>query len=295
MSLTTLAAVQNQIKGTEAAKATGTNQQIMSYIRTVTGRVLTYNFKFEPYFYTRKITPTKGIINSYRATLTLGDMLLECTSITVGGTSYSYGSQILPYPNDGTTPIRALRIASPSSGPLQTWYPCCTSPDTWFESIQVTGFWGMRTNYATMGFWDSGLTCPALTATQLSFTTQAFNGLDPYYRTPILSPGNLIRVDNELMEVTNTSANTTDLNVIRGAQGTTAVAHNNGTAIKVFEPEEDIQGVATDQAALLYARRGSYTEVQAGGVIVSYPSDLLASLRAAVQKYNYAPYAGGGN
>ena len=156
MALTTLAKVQSEIKGTEAAKATGTDQLLMQYIRTVSGRIATFKFDFEPLYATRRYTPTALNTNSYQKLLTLGDYLLEPKTITVNGVAGAWGTDILAYSNDGQSPTKTLRIANPSSGPLQSWYPRTVQPDAYYECIAVTGFWGMRENYLSQGFFASG-------------------------------------------------------------------------------------------------------------------------------------------
>lgn len=289
MAYTTLARVQAEIKGTEASKAIGTDQQLMGYIRTVTDRIRAFRYEFEPLYDTRRITPLPTDINSAMGLLSLGDYLLEPKTITVSGTSVTYGTDIVPYPNNGQTPIRTLRISDPRTAPINSWYGCY-SGNSYIDSIVIAGFWGMREYYTSMGFFDSGNTCPALTATQVTMVVQDVDGVDAYGRTPIFSPGNLIRIDDELMEVIKAiGAATNTLTVIRGARGTTAATHTLGTAIQIWEPEEDIANCATRQAALLYARRGAYQQVTSlpDGINVTYPSDLLAEVRATVQRFNY--------
>lgn len=288
MAYTTLARVQAEIKGTEANKAIGTDQLLMQYIRTVTNRIRAFKFEFEPYYDTRRITPFATNVNTPMGLLTLGADLLEPKTITVSGTSATYGTDIVPYPNDGQTPIRTLRISDPRTAPINSWYGCY-SGNSYIDSIVIAGFWGMREYYSSMGFFDSGNTCPALTATQVTMTVQDVDGVDVYGRTPIFSPGNLIRIDDELMEVIKAIGDTTNtLTVIRGARGTTAATHTIGTAIQVWEPEEDIVNCATRQVGLLYARRGAYQQITSlpDGVNVTYPSDLLAEVRATVQRFN---------
>ena len=91
------------------------------------------------------------------------------------------------------------------------------------------------------------------------------------------------------MEVVKVDTATKTLTVLRGAQNTTAAVHTIGTAIKIFEVEDDIVSVATRQAGLLYARRGAYMQITSypDGVSVQYPSDLLPELRATIQRYSY--------
>jgi hypothetical protein len=79
---------------------------------------------------------------------------------------------------------------------------------------------------------------------------------------------------------------TDTLTVFRGAGNTPKVAHSVGAPILVWEPEWEIMNMATRQACLLYARRGSYQETQVfpDGLAIKYPSDLLAEIRATLQQ-----------
>lgn len=287
---TTLDRVANEIKGTLTTAAPIVPQQIMGYIRTVTNRIRAFKYEFEPYYEVKKITPTRLNVNSIKGLLSLNEQLLEVLSLTVGGVSYIYGTDIVNEPDNGQSPIKTLRIADMWSGPLRSWYPCnIHSPADYYNSIVITGFYGMREYYAEQGFFDSAVTCPALTATQLSFVVSNVAGPDAYDRTPLFSPGNLLRIDNELIEVVKVGASTKTLTVRRGQRGTTAVTHMLGTSIRIWEPESDVVNAATRQAALLYARRGAYmqTTTYPDGIQVSYPSDLLAELRATVQRFAY--------
>lgn len=287
---TTVDRVKLELIGTAAYQATTTNQQIMAYIRAVTRRIDTYNFDFEPRYYTRKITPTPRNVNTYDNVLTLGDFLLEPLTIVSNGVTLTYGTDILNYPNDGEYPIQQLRIANPRSGPIRSWYPyqnVAQIADT-FESVEITGFWGMREYYNTDGFIDSGQTSPVMTSTQTSVVTSSAWGADALGATPLFSGGNLIRIDNELMDVIAADSAAKTLTLRRGVRGSTAATHTVGSIISLWYPEDDVVQEATRQAGLLYARRGSFqqTTIAPDGVTVSYPSDLLASLRAMIQRFN---------
>ncbi len=291
MAYTTLARVQSEIKGTEAAKATGTDQQLLGYIRTVTNRIRTFRFEFEPLYMTKRYTPSSMNTNEYLKLLSLGDYLLEPKVISVNGVAGAWGTDILAYPNDGQYPIKTLRIANPSSGPLRSWYPRTVQPDAYYECIAIQGFWGMRTEYASQGLFDSGQDVPVagLTATAATMVVADVVGPDIYNRTPLFSPGNLLRLDDELIEVVKVDTTTKTLTLLRGMRGTTAVAHLAGTAIQVWEVEPDIANCTTRQVGLLYERRASYQQITSypDGVNITYPSDLLAELRATIQRYAF--------
>jgi hypothetical protein len=290
MTYTTLDRVTNEIKGTLPSGTAVTAQQVMAYARTVTNRIRRFGYDFEPQYAAKKITPTRQNTNTFEGLLSLNAQLLEVVSLTVGGTAYSYGTDILSEPDNGQTPIRTLRIADPWSGTIYSWYPCnVDNPASYYNSIVISGFWGVREFYTEQGFFDSGITSPVMTAAQTTIIVSAVTGPDAYNRTPMFSPGNLIRVDNELIEVVAVDSATKTLTLLRGRNGTTAAAHLAGTAIKVWEPEPDIVSAATRQTCLLYARRGSYTQTTTypDGISVSYPSDLLAELRATIQRFEY--------
>lgn len=287
---TTFDKVRAELIGTAAYQATGTQQQIMSYIRTVTRRIDTYKFDFEPRYYTRLITASQRNINSYDNVLTLGDYLLEPLAISSNGVTLVYGTDVLNYPNDGEYPIQQLRLANPRSGPVRNWYPYQNVANCGqvFETISITGFWGIRQYYNTDGFIASGQTSPVMTDSQTTIITSGAWGNDAFDAIPLFSPGNLIRIDNELMDVIAADEATMTLTLRRGIRGSTAVAHTVGSTIQLWYPEDDVVQEATRQAALLYARRGAFqqTTISPDGVTVSYPSDLLASLRAMIQRFN---------
>lgn len=281
--------VQSEIKGTEANQGAANRQLVMRYIRSVSRRIDTYGFNFEPRFYTRKITPSPANTQLAMGLLSLGDNLLEPTLISVAGITYAYNTDILAYPDQGMTPIQTLRISNLCVGLPFSWYGCSGCNN--FENIQITGFWGMRTYYNKYGWLTSDQTCPALNATQTTFAVTNVDGPDPLGETPLFSPGALIRIDNEMMDVLAVDMGANILTVMRQVRNDASAAgvvHNAGTPIKVWNAEEDVVNVATRQAGLLYARRGSYSQVTyPDGTNVSFPSDLLAELRAVMQRFNY--------
>lgn len=262
----------------------------MSYIRTVTRRIDTYRFDFEPRYYQREITPTRQNVNSYDNVLTIKDFLLEAVSMSSNGVNLTYGTDVLNFPNDGEYPIQQLRIANPRSGPIHNWYPYQNVANCGqvFETVVITGFWGMREFYNTDGFIATAQTSPAMNAVQTSVITSGAWGADAFGASPLFSAGNLIRIDNELMDVTAADSATMTLTLRRGIRGSTAATHLINTPILLWYPEDDVVQEATRQAALLYSRRGAFqqTTISPDGVTVSYPSDLLASLRAMIQRFN---------
>lgn len=288
--ITNITRVQLELKGTEERKTSATDQQLLNYIRDIDRRIANYNIAFEPQYKTRKFTPSRANTNSSLGLLSLNDTLLEVDSITIGATAYTYGTQIISSPADGQFPIRSLQIADPLACNPPSWYPCCVNT---LNSIVIQGFWGMRRFYDTQGWFDSGATAPILTSTDRTFilATGAITDTDIYGRAPMLSPGNLLRIEDEMLEVVSVDLPDNSLTVLRGWRGTTAVGHAAGQVIQIWEPEGDISDMATRQVALRYSKRGAFTALTTpDGMLVSYPADLLYELKATVNQYSYVGY-----
>jgi hypothetical protein len=291
---TTLDRVKTELKGTEAQKPAGTDQLIMNYIRTVTRRIQNFGWNFEPIYYTRKITPTPMIVNAYYNTLTLGDNLIELDSVSNNGTALVIGTDTVVYPGEGEYPIRQLRLLG-CAGCL-TWYPMNCSACPPLETVSVTGWWGMHQypDGVTGGWLLSGdlvENAGGITASATTITVDDVDGEDALNRTPRFSPGNLIRVDDEMMLVLAASqgASSGTLTVRRGVNRSVAATHAENAPISIWEAEEDVISMATRQVCLLYARRGSYQQITTlpEGISVTYPSDLLSEIRNTLNQYNY--------
>jgi hypothetical protein len=247
-----------------------------------------FGWQFEPRYEARPFTPQPRTVNSRFGLLSLNADLLEVFSIAVGSDTPTYGVDVVPHPNDGTTPIRTLRLVNPLVGPIRSWYPTNPPNSNWIDSVVITGLWGMRTDYASYGFFDSGVICPGITAGATTMIVSDVAGPDLYGRVPRFSPGNLIRLDNELIEVTAVDTATKTLSLARHARNSIAAVHNAGIVVYLWEPEPDITQVVTRQACLLYARRGAYGVLtMPDGSSISYPNDLLAELRATVNRFSY--------
>ena len=95
-------------------------------------------------------------------------------------------------------------------------------------------------------------------------------------------------VDDEYMEVITDTSDQLAANVItvrRGVNGSTAATHLNGATVSIWRQPEDLRRAVARQAAMLHARRGSYTtmEVTALGAEMRYPADLLSEFKAELQ------------
>lgn len=135
-----------------------------------------------------------------------------------------------------------------------------------YKCIAVKGAWGWHDNYAT-AFHASGVTINQSGGIDNAVTTIPTSTNDStiidawgqqwspkaYYGT--VQPGHLIQIDSEWMQVL--AATTTQLTVLRAANGTTAATHANSTAIQIYEAPRDIQDITTRYASWLYAQDSS--------------------------------------
>lgn len=222
---------------------------------------------FAPYFEQRSIRVSPQNVNSTNNTLLLNGNLLEIDAVSVGGVVST--DSITQYP-PGESPFQALQITNTCG----SWYTCFSGTPPLYA--QVTGVWGYHSDYANA--WENITTLSAgITSSATSVAvTLATN----------LSEGNLIRIDDEYMEITAIATNT--LTVKRAQNGTTAVAHLNGASVAIFLVEPEIARICARQCALMVARKGAF-EVSTFDAVgaVQYPQDLLTELWAVLQEYQY--------
>lgn len=129
------------------------------------------------------------------------------------------------------------------------------SSTTWNQaSLQVLGIYGCHENYRYA--WITGSTLSAAIATTTAATCIVTSGT-------LFTTGQIIRVDNELMLITNTS--TTTLNITRGWNGSTAATHLINATVTIWSPEADIKQACMIQAARLFKRNDAVYGTIGGG------------------------------
>lgn len=288
----TLSDVQSVMTANETAASAGAINKIMSDLRVVSRRVdREFNARrplFAPYIETRRIRITSDIVNSRDGTLLVAPQgsLLALAGATAGDTTLTVGTHIEGWPDSAYPPFPYLRLtAAASSG----WYDYCTTDgDPLFA--EITGVWGMHRDYASAWMHVDDLQAD-ISASASTLTVANAAGVDAYGVTPRFSPGNLLRIDDEFLEVIGISTNT--LTVRRGVNGSTAAAHTGavgtgGANISTWQVEEPVRRAVARQTAMLYARRGAYTSVEVNGMSeVRFPSDWLSEVRATLADYAY--------
>ena len=291
MALTTLALVQDELKGSAANATDDAIKNLNRYIATVTTRIQSFGWRFEPFYRTKKITATRMNVNSYYGILSMHDYAVEIDAVNNDGTALSIGSDVFLYPSDNEYPISQLRLSNSCSGCL-SWFPRNCSGCPAFDTIQVTGWWAVHQNPdgLTGGWlWSNDSNVAALNVGQSTITVTDADGDDSLDRTPRFSAGNLLRIDDEMILVLAVDTTTNVLTVRRGVNGSTAASHLINTLIYCWEAEETIVSMATRQVAAMYARRGAFMTVTTdpGGVSVQYPPDLIAEIKNILQAYNF--------
>jgi len=207
--------------------------------------------------------------------LWLDDDLLEVLTLT-NGNAVAITSADYVFKPVNEYPKYAIRLRDTSS-----IYFSSTTASSYDEAISLLAIWGYRERYSADGWVSGSLLDEAgnITAAVLSFTADSGSAF---------ARDQIIRLDNELMIVTNVTGNEITV-AARGANGSTAAIHLDNVAIKYWQPQDDITGLALEIAKIMYrARYGDNVETTAittpAGVIVT-PRSLPVWAQEVIRKY----------
>jgi hypothetical protein len=242
---------------------------------------------FAPTLEARKVLISPWHVSTQMGLLELPFPLLSLTSVDASGTALVIGTDVSPYPDASVPPFTDLQLSATYEN---SWYTYCSSTIAQAYAT-ITGIWGFHSTYAYA--WQLVDTLRAAidnSTTTIPVNTVDSAGLDG--NTPSFSPGHLIQIDSEWMNVTavsDTAPRTLTVET-RGANGSTAANHLINSPIKVWQVEPEIRYVVARQAAQMQAKRGAYETVQVlpTGTEVRYDADLIPALRAALAAYAYA-------
>ncbi len=196
------------------------------------------------------------IRSSHMSQLALDQDLLELFSLTVNDVELSSDYYFLLEHN--TKPYTLI-------APRRAWTYGSSSLLRRYDDaiIKVTGLWGYADMRYPYEFWiDTGLTLDAaggITATQTSFAVTSGAQID-YLGQPAFLPGRMLRIDDELMEISSVVTNT--ITVRRGLRGSTKAIHDADAEIKRWRVVEDIV-----EATLQVAKTWREADIAAGGRI----------------------------
>jgi hypothetical protein len=180
--------------------------------------------------------------------LDLADDLLELLEVTNGDATTIPTTEfsLLPY---NVYPKNELLINAASV------YGFVTSTTTAQEgAVSVQAIYGYAQRYTQS--WAAGSTLNGAITTTSATSITATSG------TPFAN-GNIIRIDNELLRVTNVSTNT--LTVERGWNGSTAATHLTLANMRIWKPDAIIVQCTKIQAARLYRRFETIYGTTGGG------------------------------
>ena len=147
------------------------------------------------------------------------------------------------------------------------------------RAVTVSGVWGWHDDPLHM--WQATGDTLDQTILNTNDTQMTVQDADATYadgQTPRFSVGSLLEMSGEYLRVlaVDTAANV--LTVERGAQGTTAFTHLQGTPIDVFRPPYDVLMTALEVAAWFYRQPDSATPSDVPPAVVG----AMHSLRRAV-------------
>jgi hypothetical protein len=234
---------------------------------------------FAPYLEQRDfyIDPTR--VDTGDNTFLLNNHILAFTAVTRQSTNLTSSVELY---TRGEEVAQMLRLTNSSL----SWYP---QDNTAQKKIYVTGTWGYVPDYASaFDSVDTIQDAGGINASVTSITVADADGADLDGFTPRFSPGNLLQIESEWLDVTAVNTTTNVLTVRRGVNGSTAAVHANGTAVQTFHVDERVQRIASRQAALLYVRRGAFQVETLDGVgVITYPQDLLTELKNSLTEFMY--------
>jgi hypothetical protein len=262
------------------ADSTIQDAQVRGYIRTVSERIDSEMGNprrpfFAPYSEQRRFPISGDQIDSYNNTFLLRKPILSVSAVLKDTTTLTSQASLFYWSNEVANMLQLTQG--------YTWYPEEDPPN----ELYVTGVWGWHADYTNA--WEAVDTLQAnINASVTSLTVADADGADLDGFIPRFSPGNLIQIDSEWMDVNAVNTTTNTLTVRRGVNGSTAAAHTSGKAVSTYHVDDRIQRITARQGALMIARQGAFQVETLDGVgVITYPQDLLPELRATLTRFAY--------
>jgi hypothetical protein len=193
------------------------------------------------------------------AELWLYDDLLEVLALTNGdGTTMTATTDYLTVPYNAYPKYKI--VLNPETS---TYFETSDTTD-YMKAIQVNGIYGYHRNYSLAWFSGTTLGAAMTDTTSTSVTLTASTNFEE---------GQIIKVDSEMMLVTDKPAATT-LTVVRGWNGSTAATHLISASVYIWQAEPDITMACLIQASRLYNRQNAIFGTIGGGEMGATPITL---------------------
>jgi len=206
--------------------------------------------------------------------------LLQVVSITNGDGSTVPNSNCALKPAN-TDPKWRIRLTASSN---LSW----AYQDDWEDAIAIDGIWGYHSDYARA--WvdtrDTVQNTGGIDAAATTLDVSDADGKDAQHR-PRFAVGQVLRIEDEFVEIAEVDTVTNRLTILRGVLGTTAAAHDADTAIHSWSPLPDIAQACISLVAWLY-RTGQkpgerYTFLNSGTTVQIHDAPL--HIRQTLQAY----------
>ncbi len=193
--------------------------------------------------------------------LILPDDLLELRAINDAGGEMDL-NRFLRLPEDPDTPASILHLARGVTFRLDASGP---------RAVEINGIWGWHDRW--MQAWrDSGDTVrdSALSADTGTISVYDVAGSDKDGFSPRFQVGQLLRIGDEYLRLTAIDRQNQRLTVLRGAQGSAAVAHQRGATIETYTASLPIRDLTVRYAELM---------IKSNSLLADAPSSLLERMR----------------
>lgn len=236
---------------------------------------------FEPYRATRKIPVDGSHVESGMNLFHLDEWLLATDgTMSIAGTAIT---SVETYPDSSYPPFKLLRLTDWSL----SWWNYCDSTGA-PRQLSLPGIWGFHRDYAHAWLAVDALAAAIISTTATTLTVADADGDDSNGLPYRISPGHLLKIDAEYLEVVAVNTTTNVVTVKRGVNGTTAATHLISAVVYRWQVEEVIQRAVARQSGLMFSRFGAYTTVEVQGMSeVRFPNDWLHEALAMMQEYMY--------
>lgn len=290
ISYATLTEVKTQWETNNESVATITDSKMANYARRATEKVNLITRKdFAPRIDTHYIDRRGDEIDDAWKTLDLPEELMSLTSVTLAdGASLVVDTDARGLPR-GHTPILQLQLTKSATS---TWRDSSTDND----HIAVVGEWGYRSYYTTEAWQLSGdaVSTEQVTTSATTIKVTDADGVNYVNDTPRFEIGQMIKIDNEFMAITDTDAASSPntITVIRAIRGSIAAIHEISAAISVFVPELPIIRATQLITYFDWARRGDKTRATFDGVSVVAGMEVPNEVAEILSRYTLLQVGG---
>ena len=193
-------------------------------------------------------------------TVLLDDDLLQLTALTTENGSSINPADVTLLPGNGA-PASALRV---ENGGL-------------YGALAITGTWGWHDGYAQAWHFSGDLLEDDMLIFGAQVVVSDVQAEDESGQYPRFQIGQIIRVGDEMMRITDISIGQNTLTVQRAINGSTSAAHDSGDLIYTYHPPADVVQAAVMWAAWLVWHP---EQAQAGGLL---PDAAMVALRPLIR------------